>query len=103
MIQFLKKNRQEKKLNELGIKFSFLTYLFDVNEFATLEYERLLNKRSSLGVSIGFNTITPVDGYQEIDKPISNIPLFGMPDKFYFVVQPYYRYFLERDTKVCSG
>ena len=80
-----------------------MTYLFDVNEFATLEYERLLNKRSSLGVSIGFNTITPVDGYQEIDKPISNIPLFGMPDKFYFVVQPYYRYFLERDTKVCSG
>lgn len=94
----------ERKYNELGLKIGPIAYLFGVNELVTLEYERILNKSSSIGISINVNVTGNPDGYEKIETPYEQDTFFfETPDKYDFVLQPYYRYFLSPDRTSGSG
>ena len=105
LILFGKLQAQQKEIaaknNELGLRITGLTYLFGVNELVTLEYERILNNKSSIGISIGITVASgPTKGFEIIDNEGD---AFNRLNKFDFVIQPYYRHFIYVQDKPASG
>lgn len=93
------------KSDELGLRITGISYFLDVNELITLEYERILNEKSSIGISLGVTFAhSDTRGYEEFEtEEVKNDKVgFDDPNKFDFVLQPYYRYFINPKKNVAS-